>query len=210
MKPKSWDQFFAQSTTTIAKELLGKWLLYNGPDGLCGGLIVDTEAYLGVNDPASHAANGRRTSYTESLYGAAGTAYIYQIRGRICLDVVAGKKNDPQGILIRGLEPFIGSQIMAKHRGMASVDVSNGPAKLMAALGVTNRSLDGASLRTSNLCLQLENGKHPKKVIRTERIGINDSLSTAHMPNRFYVAGNPYISNIKVKDVDDKDHGWEK
>lgn len=206
---KSWDQFFKQSTTDIAKQLLGKWLLYNSPDGLCGGLIVETEAYLGVDDPASHAAGGRRTNFTESLYGPAGTAYIYKIRGRVCLDVVAGRPGDPQGILIRGLEPFIGSQIMAKNRGMASVDVSNGPAKLMSALGIKDRSLDGSSLRTGDLCLQLENGKQAKKIERSSRIGINPDLSTANLPNRFYVAGNPYVTGIKAKEVDDQNHGWE-
>lgn len=206
---KSWDQFFKQPTVDIAKGLLGKWLLYNSPDGLCGGLIVDTEAYLGVNDPASHAAGGRRTTYTESLYGQAGTAYLYQIRGRVCMDVVAGKPGDPQGVLIRGLEPFVGSQIMAKNRQMASVDVSNGPAKLMAALGITDRSLDSSSLRTGELCLQLDNGRTPQKVVTTTRVGINPSLSTAELPNRFYVAGNPYVTGIKASQVDDDHHGWQ-
>lgn len=206
---KSWDQFFKQPTKEIAKQLLGKWLLYNSTAGLCGGLIVETEAYLGVDDPASHAAGGRRTAYTESLYGPAGTAYIYQIRGRVCLDVVAGRVDDPQGILIRGLEPFVGSQIMADNRGMASVDVSNGPAKLMEALGIKNRSLDGTSLRTGNLCLQLENGKQPKQIITASRVGINPSLSTAKSLNRFYVAGNPYVTGIKASEVDDQKHGWQ-
>lgn len=206
MKP--WDEFFAQPTTDIARGLLGKWLLYNSDDGLCGGLIVDTEAYLGVDDPASHAANGRRTPFTESLYGKAGTAYIYQICGRICLDVVAGKVGDPQGVLIRGLEPFIGSQIMAKHRQMANVNVSNGPAKLMAALGVKDRSLDGASLLTSDLRLQLDNGKRPQQIGTAERVGINAALATAHLKNRFYVVGNPYVTGIKAREVDEKRHGW--
>ena len=207
---ESWDQFFKCPTTDLAKKLLGKWLLYDGPDGLCGGLIVDCEAYLGVDDPASHAAGGRRTQFTESLYGQAGNAYIYENRGRTCLDIVAGKVGDPQGILIRGLEPFIGAQIMAKHRGMASVDVSNGPAKLMAALGVNDRSLDGHSLRTGSLRLQLDNGRTPAKVIQTTRIGINPQLATAKLPNRFYVAGNPYVTGIKIKDEDPKNHGWEE
>ena len=74
-----YQQFFTgRPTTEIAQDLLGKLVVYDGPDGMTGGYIVETEAYLGENDSASHAFNGRRTGYSESLYGQPGDIYLYQ------------------------------------------------------------------------------------------------------------------------------------
>ena len=99
-----YQQFFTgRPTTEIAQDLLGKLVVYDGPDGMTGGYIVETEAYLGENDSASHAFNGRRTGYSESLYGQPGDIYLYQIRGHYCFDIVVQDKDEQhnQAIILK-------------------------------------------------------------------------------------------------------------
>ena len=103
-----YQRFFTgRPTAQIAQDLLGRTLVFHGNDGNVGGLIVETEAYLGEQDSASHAYGGRRTNYTQSLYGNPGDIYIYQIRSHYCFDIVVQDAEEPQGILIRALEPTL-------------------------------------------------------------------------------------------------------
>lgn len=207
-----YQQFFAgRPTVEIAKDLLRKLLVYDGPDGRTSGYIVEDEAYLGVDDSASHAYNGRRTGYTESLYGEPGNIYLYQIRGRYCFDIVVQGRDDPQGILLRGIEPLAGIELMEKHRqGMQGVAISNGPAKLIQALGINSRELDGRSLARSPLQVKLNDFKIPREIITTPRIGINMQGKDGSQPRRFYVANNPFVSGMRKREMDLKDHGWKE
>lgn len=205
-----YQQFFTgRPTPEIAIDLLGRLLIYHGPQGETGGLIVEAEAYLGTQDPASHAYQGRRTRYTESLYGNPGDIYLYQIRSHYCFDVVVQPRNEPQGILIRALEPIVGIKQMVANRHMSGVNISNGPGKLVQALGIHDRKLDGHPLSNAPLTIDITHKRHPQAIIRGPRVGINPAGSTAQSPLRFYVAQNPYVSRIHQRDADKLHHGWE-
>lgn len=205
-----YQQFFTgRPTIEIARDLLGKLVRYDGPAGPTGGYIVETEAYLGENDSASHAFNGRRTGYSESLYGRPGDIYLYQIRSHYCFDIVVQDKNDPQGILLRGIEPAIGVDRMAAHRGMHGVNISNGPGKLVQALGIHSRALDGHPMEDSPLHVDLQHFKIPREIVTTSRIGVNMKGKDGAKPQRFIVAGNPYVSGMRKRGMDLENHGWK-
>ncbi|WP_373842729.1 DNA-3-methyladenine glycosylase [Limosilactobacillus sp.] len=206
----AYQHFFTdRPTVEIARDLLGKLVCYNGPDGRTGGYIVETEAYLGENDSASHAFNGRRTGYSASLYGQPGDIYLYQIRGHYCFDIVVQDREDPQGILLRGIEPAIGIKQMQEHRGMTGVNVSNGPGKLVQALGIHSRDLDGQPMATSPLYVDLNQFKIPREIKVTARIGVNLHGKDGAKPRRFFVAGNPYVSGMRKRAMDLEDYGWK-
>lgn len=206
-----YQQFFTgRPTIEIAKSLLGKQLSYTDEDGnLVGGLIVETEAYLGENDSASHAYNGRRTNYSESLYGNPGNIYLYQIRVHYCFDVVVQDAEEPQGVLIRGLEPTINLEKMIENRGMKGINISNGPAKLVQALGIHSRELDGSPLENSPLTIDITGGRQPQEIVTTSRIGVNLKGKDGRAPYRFYVKGNPYVSGLRKREMNLDNHGWE-
>lgn len=207
-----YQQFFTgRPTIEIAKSLLGKEIRYTDEQGnKTGGLIVETEAYLGENDSASHAFNGRRTNYSESLYGNPGNIYLYQIRGHYCFDVVVQDAEEPQGVLIRGLEPTINQERMADNRGMSGFNVSNGPAKLAQALGIKSRELDGQPLESSRLTIDLDGGRVPQEIEISSRIGVNLKGKDGTQPYRFYVKGNPYVSGLRKREMDLDSYGWGK
>lgn len=204
-----YQSFFTnRSTPAIAQDLLGRLLIFHGPEGDVGGWIVETEAYLGENDSASHAYNGRRTGYSESLYGDPGDLYIYQIRAHYCLDIVVQDREEPQGVLIRAIEPAVGIDIMEKHRSRAGFELTNGPGKLMQALGIQSRAMDGQPMETAALTVDLNARKVPRKIITGPRVGINRQGKDGNNHQRYLVMGNPYVSKMKRRDADDLTYGW--
>jgi DNA-3-methyladenine glycosylase len=206
-----YQQFFTgRPTVTIAQDLLGKMVKYHGPAGAVGGYIVEVEAYLGEGDSASHAFNGRRTGYSESLYGQPGNIYLYQIRGHYCFDIVVQDEEEPQGILLRGMEPAINVAEMTQNRQMTGFNISNGPGKLVQALGIHSRKLDGQPMETSELTVDLADYRVPQEVVTTARIGVNLQGKNGLSPNRFFVKGNPYVSNMRKRDMDLAHHGWKE
>lgn len=207
----TYQQFFTgRPTKEIAKDLLGRLLIYDGSEGKVGGWIVETEAYLGEKDTASHAYGGRRTGYSESLYGQPGDLYIYQIRSHYCVDIVVQKKNEPQGILLRAIEPALNIPLMKQHRHQTGVTISNGPGKLMMALGVQSRQLDGQSMETAPLRIDIEKRREPTEIGVSARIGVNTKHKDGRALNRFYVAHNPYVSGMHKRDSDLEAHGWRE
>lgn len=204
-----YQQFFTgRPTIAIAHDLLGKMVRYQGPDGVTAGYIVECEAYLGENDSASHAFNGRRTNYSESLYGQPGNIYLYQIRGHYCFDIVVQDAEEPQGILLRGMEPAVGEKIMEHHRGMNGYAVANGPAKLVQALGIHSRELDGQPMEGNRLTVDLDQYKIPREIITSARVGVNLAGKDGKKPRRFYVAGNPFVSGMHKRGMDLENYGW--
>ncbi len=201
--------FTGRPTEEIASDLLGRELSCRTPAGLVAGLIVETEAYLGEGDSASHAYNGRRTAYSESLYGAPGTIYVYQIRAHYCFDVAVQDQGEPQGVLIRALEPTVGVELMEQRRHQKGVNLTNGPGKLGQALGIIDRHLDGRPLENAPLTIDLTKKRVPKEVTVTPRVGVNQKGSHAQAPLRFFVAHNPYVSKMLKREADLRSHGWE-
>ncbi|KRL62771.1 DNA-3-methyladenine glycosylase [Lactobacillus psittaci] len=202
----NYQTFFQnRPTTEIAQDLLGRMLTYHG----IGGLIVEAEAYLGKKDFAAHSYNGRRSPANEGLYCEGGHLYIYAQRQYFFFDIATQEKDVPEGILVRAIEPKIGIEAMIKNRsGKTGPLLTNGPAKMMQALGVTSRKWDLANLADSPFEIDLAHKIIPREIIAAPRIGIKQADSYwAKAPLRFYVAGNPYISDMKKKNIQEN-NGW--
>ncbi len=185
-------RFFARDTEVVARELLGAILECRTPAGVAGGRIVETEAYLGEHDAACHAASGR-TARTEPLYGPPGTAYVYFIYGmHWCVNAVTRRRGLPSAVLIRALAPLEGiALIRARRAGVRrETDLTNGPAKLCAALGIDARH-NGLSLQRAPILIRRGIPVEDADVLVTPRIGIRRA---ADWPLRFAVAGDPFVS----------------
>ncbi|MGH7669232.1 MAG: DNA-3-methyladenine glycosylase [Gemmatimonadaceae bacterium] len=185
-------RFYARDTETVARELLGAVLECRTSDGVTSGRIVETEAYLGEHDAACHAAVGR-TARTEPLYGPPGIAYVYFVYGmHWCVNAVTRPRGLPSAVLIRAVEPLTGLALMWRRRRAArrDVDLTNGPAKLCAALGIDGR-FNAVPLQRAPLLIRAGAPVADGDVAVTPRIGIRRA---ADWPLRFAVADSPYIS----------------
>ncbi|WP_125544685.1 DNA-3-methyladenine glycosylase [Levilactobacillus lindianensis] len=202
------DFFTGRPTPQIAQDLLGHELVYQTPAGTMSGWIVEAEAYLGEQDTAAHAFNGRYTAANAALYDAPGTIYIYILRGYYMFDVATQAEGTPQGILIRGLEPHEGLDLMQQNRDKPVPDVTNGPGKLMAALGIQSKDLNRTMLGAQNLTITPTATRTPRKVAATSRVGVSAG-SWQDRPLRFTVAGNPFVSGSRKRDWDRENHGWK-
>ena len=200
--------FTGRPTTKIAQDLLGTMLLYRSSHGIVGGLIVETEAYLGTNDTAAHAYNGRRSAFSEPLYREPGTLYIYRLRANYLLDLVTQPAETPEGVLIRAIEPVIDVDQLISNRGKSGVLVSNGPGKLMQALGIQDQAMNLQLITDSDLAIDLAQRRTPQQITAVPRVGVNAAAASGQLPLRFIVAGNPYISDSRKRDWRD-DHGWQ-
>jgi DNA-3-methyladenine glycosylase len=184
--------FYDRETEIVSRELLGAVLECRTADGIGSGIIVETEAYIGEHDTACHAAAGR-TRRTEPLYGPPGTAYVYFIYGmHWCINAVTRAEGLPSAVLIRALEPLAGIPLMRLRRPKARSDreLTNGPGKLCAALGIDNR-MNGLSLQRYPVVIRAGHPVTDDEVEITARIGITQA---ADWPLRFLVRGNPFVS----------------
>lgn len=180
--------FFARPTAQVARELLGKVLVH----GRTAGMIVETEAYLGLDDKASHASRGP-TNRNRVMFGPPGHAYVYFIYGMYeCVNAVTEPDGTPGAVLIRAVEPLCGIETMRRRRPKArSVhDLASGPGKLTLALGITRR-LNHADLTSGELTVRGWRGAPPFEIAVTPRIGIREA---ADWPLRFVVRGHPCCS----------------
>src|SRR6266404_4721956 len=150
-------EFYRRSNVlTVARELLGKILVVPAADGTrVSGVIVETEAYRGPEDRASHAYGGRRTKRTETMYGMGGTAYVYFVYGMYYqFNVVTNVHEIPHAVLVRALEPVEGLEIMRRRRpGQPDHNLTNGPGKLCMAMGI-DRELDRADLLKNKVWIE--------------------------------------------------------
>ncbi|MBD5429380.1 DNA-3-methyladenine glycosylase [Lactobacillus sp.] len=203
--------FVNRPTAEIAQYLLGRTLSYNNGSEILSGIIVEAEAYLGPKDRAAHSYGGHRSPANEGLYGPGGTLYIYAQRQYFFFNVATQEKDIGQGVLIRAIHPISGIETMIKNRhGKNGVLLTNGPAKLMQAFGVTSRRWNRHSLEESPFDINLSSKKKIKNIQAIPRIGINQSDPLwAQKPLRFIVSGNPYVSDIKKRDID-PDFGFDK
>ncbi|WP_143461446.1 DNA-3-methyladenine glycosylase [Levilactobacillus enshiensis] len=202
------DFYTGRPTEQIARELLGHELVYETPAGTMSGWIVEAEAYLGEQDTAAHAFNGRYTAANAALYDAPGTIYIYILRGYYMFDVATQSQGTPQGILIRGIEPHHGLALMQQNRDKPVPDVTNGPGKLMAALGIQSKDLNRTMLGAHNLTITPNATRHPQRIAATSRVGVSAG-SWQDRPLRYTVAGNPFVSGSRKRDWDRENHGWQ-
>lgn len=187
--PALSSRFYLQPTATVARQLLGKLLLHHSAAGWVGGLIVETEAYLGAADPASHTYRGP-TLRNRAMFGPPGTSYVYFTYGmHYCLNAVTQKPGIGEAVLIRALEPTVGLPLMLQRRGLRDPrQLCNGPAKLVQALGVSiNQS--GDSLSRSELTIR--DCGIPVSSATSTRIGITRARQ---LPLRFFIPSNPHVS----------------
>jgi DNA-3-methyladenine glycosylase len=183
--------------TAIARELIGK-ILVTQFDGLyTSGRIVETEAYAGMDDKASHAYGGRRTKRTEVMYLKAGTSYVYLCYGiHHLFNVVTNKPGIPHAILIRALEPMEGIPFMLKRTGKKKLDhsLTRGPGNLSRAMGLSTIH-SGNSLYQDEIFIG-DDGfiVREQDLHMTPRIGVDYAAEDALLPYRFALRGNPYVS----------------
>ena len=166
---------------------------------------------MGKDDRAAHSYGGHRSPANEGLYRRGGTIYIYAQRQYFFFDVACQEENEPQGILIRAIEPVWGIDTMIKNRnGKSGVLLTNGPAKMMQAFGIHDKNWNLHFLSDSPFIIDLED-KHRKpaqEIIADKRVGINQSDPIwANKKLRYYVAGNPYVSDMKKRNYA-KNNGW--
>lgn len=190
------------SVLAIAKELLGKILATTFDGKLTAGRIVETEAYNGVVDKASHAWGGRRTSRTEIMYANGGTSYVYLCYGiHHLFNIVTNVEDTPHAVLIRAVEPMIGIDIMLERVGKQKADftLTKGPGNVSKALGIyTHHS--GLDLLQTDIFIADDGFKLKKPdIITTPRIGVDYAGDDAALPYRFIIKDNPYVSGKKQK-----------
>lgn len=180
--------FYARPATEVARDCLGKILVH----GKTAGRIVETEAYLGVDDRAAHAWRGI-TDRTRVMFGPPGHAYVYFIYGMYeCLNFVAEEEGKAGCVLIRAVEPLAGIARMQRRRPKAHrvEDLASGPGKLTLALGIT-RKQNGADLTRGALHVRRLADEPAFEVQVTPRVGITHC---ADWPLRFLIAGNHFVS----------------
>lgn len=186
----------------IAKDLIGKYL-YTCIGGkiITGGVIIETEAYEGITDRASHAYNNRKTKRTEVMFQSGGIAYVYLCYGMHALfNVVTNQKNIPHAILIRAIFPTDGYHLMQEraNKTLITKEFANGPGKVAKILGIsTNHS--GIDLFHNTIWIEDKGIELNKNIIiSTKRIGVDYAMEDALLPYRFVVEYD-YIANLLQK-----------
>lgn len=184
--------FYAAPAGQVARALLGKVLVH----GSTAGVIVETEAYLGGDDLASHSARGI-TDRTRVIFGRPGHAYVYLIYGMYeCLNIVAEPAGQPGCVLIRALEPLSGLALMQRRRPAARKpeELASGPGKLTQAMAIT-RVHNGADLTRGPLAVREPGAHRGFDIAVTPRIGITQC---ADLPLRFFIRGNGFVSRPRL------------
>ncbi|MBI60537.1 3-methyladenine DNA glycosylase [bacterium] len=171
------NNFFLRHPTFVASDLIGKILVYKTAEVLLAGIIKETEAYT-EDDPASHSYLGKRTKRNQPMFDGPGTIYIYQVYGmHFCLNFSCEKKGVGSAVLIRELVPLFGLDIMKKNRSVVDSELTNGPAKLVQALGVTP-SLNAVSYHKSPLFVTESTEKtYFNRISQYSRIGVSKGLN---------------------------------
>lgn len=184
--------FYDRDTSIVARELLGAVLQCTTPDGVASARIVETEAYVGPDDPACHAAAGL-TSRTKYLFGPPGIAYVYLIYGMYwCFNAVTREEGHGSAVLVRAVSPLDGEPLMQRRRPNARSrhDLTNGPGKLCLALGITGDH-NGLPLDAPPIRILAGDAVPDRDVVVTPRIGITRA---AEWPLRYFIAGDPFVS----------------
>lgn len=185
--------FYARDTELVARELLGQVLVSTIGRRRVAGRIVETEAYIGPHDPASHGAERiGRTARNESMFGEPGIAYVYRIYGvHWCLNAVTHESDYPAAVLIRAVEPLEGISTMMARRGCARErDIASGPGKLAQAFAIDGK-LDGHPLQSVPLWIERGTSVAKRDIVSGARIGITKA---ADWPLRFCLRDSQWLS----------------
>lgn len=182
------DYFLTDDVVAVARDLIGKSLFTTVDGQLAGGVICETEAYKGTNDRASHAFGGRRTKRNEMMYSEGGVAYVYLCYGmHHLLNFVTNATDIPDAVLIRGIVPTHGEELMLHRTGKRKItrDIGIGPGKVSKLLGITVED-NGLSLCGDRLWIEDRGLLVPDSAIQvTPRIGVDYAGEDAKRPYRF-------------------------
>ncbi|UUF13443.1 MULTISPECIES: DNA-3-methyladenine glycosylase [Flavobacterium] len=181
----------------LAKDLLGKVLCTQIDGEITSGIIVETEAYFGIQDKASHAYGGRKTDRTETLYSQGGVSYVYLCYGiHHLFNIVSSVEGEPHAVLIRAIEPLSGKDIMETRRNMSASKgaISAGPGSAAKALGI-DRSFNKKDLGGEEIWLEDHGIRYPEdQIAASPRVGVAYAQEDALLPWRFFIKGNKYVS----------------
>lgn len=191
------DFYRRTDVVQVAKDLIGKKLITEINGCKTSGRIVETEAYAGIDDKASHAYNHRRTQRTEIMYADGGVAYVYLCYGvHHLFNVVTNVAGIPHAVLIRAIEPLEGIDTMLQRRKKTNVTpgLTAGPGVLSAAMGIHTKHT-GVDLQSSLIRIEdMDVVMSEPQLIITTRVGVDYAGEDALLPYRFYEAGNPFVS----------------
>jgi DNA-3-methyladenine glycosylase len=182
-------EFYVRSADIVAEEILGSVLVRSVEGKTMKGRIVETEAYFGVDDPASRAFGGRIKQINRYMWEEGGIAFVYMVHGNWLFNIITGVKGEPSGILIRALEPLVGMEEMQRNR-KGNRDLTGGPGKLTEALAITGE-MSGVRVYEESAPVRVESGLKNGTIKRTKRIGVRLDLDR---DLRFFLDGNPYVS----------------
>lgn len=195
MQKLSIDFYRRDDVARIAQELLGKYIITNFEQQYSVGRIVETEAYAGIIDKASHAYNNRRTTRTEIMFGDAGHAYVYLCYGiHHLFNVVCNVPDKPDAVLIRGIEPVEGFDIMQKRfqQNKFNSSIGRGPGNVSKALGLTVKHT-GLHLQQQQLFLA-EDKQEQLTIMASPRIGVDYAGDHAKWLYRYFIQDHPQVS----------------
>jgi DNA-3-methyladenine glycosylase len=193
-------KFYSRTDTlVVARDLLGKLLVVPSAEGQrVSGVIVEVEAYMAPEDKASHAFGNRRTNRTEPMFGKGGVAYVYFVYGmHFQFNVVVNAEGTAHAVLVRALEPVEGIELMERRRGQSGRNLTNGPGKLCRAVGI-DLSLNREDLTGNRIWLE-ETGRPlaESEISSGPRIGVDYAEEFVHVPWRFWLSGNDYVSKTR-------------
>ena len=181
----------------ISRDLLGKYLFTCLDGVISGGYIVETEAYKGIIDRASHAFGNRKTPRTQTMFMQGGITYVYLCYGiHEMLNIVTSAEGQPHAILIRAIEPTEGLETMLQRRKMENLkpNITSGPGSVAKALGIS-RAINAVSLQSDIIWIEDRGLTFTDDIIAAvPRVGVDYAGEDALLPYRFYVKGNPYVS----------------
>ena len=200
-------QFYdREDVVAIARELIGKIIITKFDGVTCSGRIVETEAYIGLTDKASHSFAGKRTARNEHMYASPATSYVYICYGMHHLfNVVTNKKDVPDAVLIRAVEPLKGITTMLMRTNKKKLDnsLTKGPGNVGKALGIS-KAHSGLNLLGNKIFIVEDDGAINKPIPdqligSSKRIGVESAGAAALLPYRFYLKGNKYVSGYPNK-----------
>ena len=194
------NSFYQQEdVVNLAGQFLGKQLVTRIDGKLTTGMIVETEAYNGITDKASHAYGNRFTPRTQTMYEAGGITYVYLCYGiHHLLNVVTGLEGNPQAVLIRAVAPLVGIETMLARRNMTHLvpKITAGPGSVAKAFGI-DKNLNAKDLLGDEIWIE-DNGVqiNSELIVSSPRVGVDYAEDHALLPWRFYVKGNKYVSRL--------------
>ena len=196
--------YLRKNVVKVAKDLLGKIIVTNFNNVTTAARIVETEAYNGAVDKASHAYGNRRTNRTEIMFAEGGVAYVYLCYGiHHLFNVVTNSKNTPHAVLVRAVEPLLGIEDMLLRTGKPKLDstLTKGPGNVSKALGISTQHT-GLDLSGDQLFIAEDSFKLKSSLIGVSpRIGVDYAAEDALLPYRFFLVGNMYVSGKKMLNV---------